>query len=115
MTPIDTTKPGRELDALVAEKVMGWSDCRFKDGRVVDGLGRDQYNKTAQSIPHYSTDIAAAWLVVDGLMAQGLSFLLGKESVVWRARFYKGDGGVTMPGDTAPHAICLAALKACGM
>ena len=38
-----------------------------------------------------------------------------KDSVVWRARFYKGTEGHTMPGYTAPHAICLAGLKALGV
>lgn len=57
---------GRELDALVAEKVMGWtwdentawSPTGSRNARVADG---DLW----WWLPPYSTDIAAAWEVVE--------------------------------------------------
>ena len=96
---------GRELDALVAEKVMG--------AKVV----------FVENVPYYSTDIAAAWEVVNHLLCHGWDekyfFRLHYDNVdLWDASFYKessSDGGgpdVWGTADTAPLAICLAALKA---
>ena len=69
------TEAGRELDALVAEKVMGWYR---KDGPPPDGGGdrwlfepepgdREFSFEHAEygTLPHYSTDIAAAWEVAE--------------------------------------------------
>ena len=49
-------KPGQELNALVAEKVMGYVFSKMWDGYVKEN-GRN----VAFSIPRYSTDIAAAF------------------------------------------------------
>lgn len=63
----------------------------------------------------YSTDISAAWEVVEKLLANRQDFTidsfmrLGK--VTHSVRF--DDSNLTY-GDSAPHAICLAALKAVG-
>ncbi len=83
---------GRDLDALVAEKVMG-ETCLF-------------------TAPAYSTDIAAAWQVVDKLHA--LSFYLEVGSAGWMARF-ANISATEASAATAPLAICLAALKAVGV
>lgn len=78
-------KPGRELDALVAEKVMGWTQCnplatwdRWEYGDPGDdwaaveqewcrgdGVPPGRYQKTP--ILRHSTSIADAWLVVEKL------------------------------------------------
>lgn len=98
---------GRELDALVAEKVKG-------------GGHRPGGAAVCPSVPPYSTDIAAAWQVVERFRRAG-----------WRAEVRTGPDGYhecsleppdTDPmdhayhigalGDSVPHAICLAALKA---
>ena len=97
--------PGRELDALVAEKVFG--ETIFK-------------HKADWEPPEYSTDISAAWEVVNKLSGgfyfsidgQWRSQLTGKIS--WRSRFKPSLDAPYISGDTAPHAICLAALKAVG-
>lgn len=95
-------KPGRELDALVATKVMGRSD----DWTVI-------------ACPHYSTDIAAAWDVLlfikDRFQQQSLT--RDWDSGYWTCRL--GGWGQKSPvvsatAAEAPHAICLAALKAVG-
>jgi hypothetical protein len=82
-------KPGRELDALVAEKVFGWTYWRSKHGHwIIDtpdgrhfeplfGKVRNYDPETSErlpdpnwwdglsdELPYYSTDIAAAWEVV---------------------------------------------------
>ena len=73
----------RELDALVAEKVMGCKIVKFENlydeiefvcGCVEDkgyvhfphgSLGLDDELDTSRLLPKYSTDIAAAWQVVE--------------------------------------------------
>ena len=100
-------KPGRELDALVAEKVMGWKVAQVFDLKDTDGTnianGITPYS-IGQRVPHYSTDIAAAWEVV------------GKFEYIDVRRFKDHWGctvyGQTVTGKTAPEAICKAALLA---
>jgi hypothetical protein len=115
--------PGRELDALIAEKVMGWrilkkltippkpldeaDPCGLPPGVSDDG-------KTAWvSIPHYSADIADAWQVVEKLLAQGFGVEILSDQGQWSVQFWNL-GRQTEYGDSAPHAICLAALKVVG-
>ncbi|MEZ0208844.1 MAG: hypothetical protein ACAH17_01550, partial [Candidatus Paceibacterota bacterium] len=65
-------QPGRELDALVAEKVMGIKHIHYSD--PVNGMiGRAPKGRDYMQVPNYSTDIAAAWTVVQkvGLLGGG--------------------------------------------
>lgn len=73
----DDIPAGRELDALVAERVMGWT--RRARGHsmlmvdVWDGPVDGPVGIAAWRIPAYSTDIAAARLVEDEIERRGLS------------------------------------------
>lgn len=124
-------KPSRELDALIAEKVMG-------GGRDTHVGQRLMYSSMAErdepptlgwdfNIKPYSTDIAAAWEVVDKIKQirpDGSSFGLNIEyeyefAIKWYDKKYfcgwypiNLDGVPTLEGEgeSAPHAICLAAL-----
>ncbi|HAM42103.1 MAG TPA: hypothetical protein DCP69_12450 [Candidatus Omnitrophica bacterium] len=126
MTPeqIDALPAGRELDALVAEKVMGWTITAWASGEpwgnreIFEPSGRGPHRKAAH-VPTYSTDIAAAWEVVKKLDADGLVWAIADDEVY----FAKGDpdspdyrfGGVGLyPFVDKPLAICRAALKALG-
>ena len=113
---------GRELDARVATKVMGWKEAWPKyayDGTpsgVLFGAGIDPHGCKIP-LPHYSTDIAAAWEVVEKSrhgshveVAHGATSNAGKYAR-WRCKFGMQ---VFAEADSAPLAICLAALKACG-
>lgn len=102
-----TLQAGRELDALVAEKVMN------------DIPGK------ALGSRHYSTDMAAAWEVVTWLQAKGWAVWIGNEGEdgTWTCLAGPPNPNVILPevtaeietdADTAPLAICLAALKAVG-
>lgn len=124
----------QELDALVAERVMGWRDVWAPGGRGVL-VGTDpQGNQHQTGIPPYSIDIAAAWQVVDKMQALGWNFQLHSPGAsVWcdgcetwsqwgatfqkdRARFNSGsplDDDNETKGPA--HAIVLAALKAVGV
>lgn len=148
-------KSGPELDALVAEKVMGWvlygedghskpvhkksldrpgetfDDWEYKGPhpRLVSPSGREfflcqcRYRKGLENLPPYSTDIAAAWEVVEHMTQTT------KEN--WKIEIFSSafiatfsyESGRDKPwqtgeheayGDSIPHAICLAALKAVG-
>ena len=130
---------GPELDALIAEKVMGWQWANAvgksfllpngvtereryhwkpgKDGpprRIEEFYTQMDYCK----IPRYSTDIATAWVVVEKLMpVVGHIYPAHDEEtgklMHWCAVVEKGDSerfGVI--ASTAPLAICRAALRA---
>ena len=118
---------GRELDALVAEKVMGFAKVvRDYDKRHnTEGLRSFVYDTAfawfGKETPRYSTDIAAAWLVVEhmGPIPFSLRF---QPADAWRAGGGEVycyahwtcwfEGGKEIDADTAALAICRAALLA---
>ena len=120
--------PGRELDALVAERVMGWKIAEHypyggSHGGIPNANGtlRGVY---IRSVPFYSTDIAAAWGVVEHIFSEGLGGvavdrynveMIHPDYGVWVCCIVMRKDlqpSISINGDTAPHAICLAALKA---
>jgi hypothetical protein len=124
---IELTRPSRELDALVAEKVMGE---QVRGTWIIDGVRPDGIPNRQCPVEHYSSDIASAWEVVEKLADLGWCIELkhypkgspqGPKWLVflWR-EFDAGEGEIIrepafqLPADTAPLAICLAALKAAG-
>lgn len=106
------------MDALIAERVFGWS----WEGEYLTpprshrcGVWRDGDTLVFTDVlPHYSTDIAAAWLVVEKLRADGCDFDM-RIVATWTANFGLDMGLLSFSADaeTAPLAICLAALLAC--
>lgn len=100
--------PGRELDALVAEKVMRWTRKPHTSGS--DVLARfmpDGSIAAGAEIPPYSTDIAAAMEV---RIKAGVTNLVWIDDGRVMARFGSGENDVVV-GQTEAHAICLAALR----
>jgi hypothetical protein len=105
--PVTDLPAGRDLDAEVAEKVMTHPHSQWRD-----------------PVPAYSTDIAAAWTVLDAMV-----WRVGTANVRLDMEDY-GRGAGTSPdgaeravwvtiGDSAafgpaPEAICRAALWAIG-
>ena len=106
---IPTIEAGRELDALIAEKVMGLTlgpapmSANFEITCVK--LGDHKW----RNISYYSTDIGAAWEVVENLGESNFALARGQEH--WTAGFSTTNGMAGENADTAPEAICLAALK----
>lgn len=139
---MSASEPGRELDALVAEKVMGLdleaeAKHRFEAAvRKYQGKGyhgneqwpddcrpeKREYFRGAERL--YSADMAAAWEVVEKLKADGWDIHIDSVGFnndiegEWRTFFSLDNDEDTQvahvfeDGDTAPHAICRAALAA---
>ncbi len=108
---------GRELDALIAEKVMGW---RFVGGFTTEPeMNSDRWatdpngcEKYYSDVPHYSTDIAAAMEVVSVVASktETKEFRLALLNGEWRAEFGMWDHSFVR-AQTAALAICHAALQ----
>ena len=135
-------KTGRELDVLVAEKVMGHPMPDFIPEDALDlylagspihydswaCVCRYDEGDTPKWVPDpYSTDISAAWLVVgkvcnwdvdDNMLvlkgqAPDPTEPIGGENEGWWEAEINGTGGkVVAEGKIAPEAICKAALIA---
>ena len=105
---------GREMDALVAEKVMG-SVCGGMCGVLPMPSGYRQVDGYCfvHSPQPYSTRISAAWKVVEVLLSAWgftLTWLKGKWHV-GLTRDINGDRTTVMAHEeTVPLAICCAAL-----
>lgn len=129
---IDKLEAGRETDALVAKKAMGWTRATLQGhlGQVDTWEPPDDHPEWQISVPEhyppsYSEDISAAWEVVEKI--RGASEQI-RERFTWEIELtaYGGDSTVAqirmgrghypeallriiMP---TPLAICRAALKA---
>lgn len=121
-------KPSRELDRLVAEKIMGLIEIHVSEqtGELLHTDPADPLLAYEIPVPQYSTDIASAWLVVEHIRKNNIRDVLtlaspSDETEYWFATFEKKWHGRASQdlyewesGESAPHAICLAALKAVG-
>jgi hypothetical protein len=119
---------GRELDALVAEKVMGWREVRVQS--IANALGQHVMDDFVglptpgatipQLVPRYSMMIQEAWKVADDLRgrSQFVAVIsgLGPQGVQpWICKINRDGGFIEERADTAAVAICLAALKSVGV
>lgn len=150
-------KAGRALDLVIAERVMGWHwltgqhwDVTRPEGEQrwllppdmgINDVGGGEWNYyvdsapepdgrfTLYDVPRYSTNMGAAWEVVEAIldldgkfgdykMTFGMEF---SQIVDWVVEFVPGrnhrlareygDSALRTSGMTAPHAVCLAALR----
>lgn len=125
-------QPGLGLDELIARRVFGWDwldDAilnRFR--QVVDCRVEVHHNEPwgwtrikrhiGKQLPFYSTDIDAAWSVVEALGLHVGPYSLSSEGEItsWFAanKHDWNDEQIAIEvSTTAPHAICLVALKMC--
>lgn len=126
--------PGRELDALVAEKVMGkfvisdpkqYLEVMVSEGGDYFGgkwvstvlCHNETFDKhlpghAVAIVKQYSTNISAAWEVVEKLPGFSLRKLDGAYWCTFANSW--DDELIDVIEKTAPHAICLAALRAIG-
>ena len=131
---------GKELDALVARHVMGlvWDETRCRvcgwpikedlaQGCTADSCSlRPAPQYRADEPAPFSTDIAAAWRIVEAIsnnreMGYCLRGMYGGDLMMWGCQvvFTEAIGGNLVYHETwastAPLAICLAALEAVGV
>lgn len=100
----------RKIDALVAEKVM-----RLECELVGDEYYIDPDSDEWERAPHYSTDIKAAWEVLGKFKAWTVTHGPGYGVICYIDKLDGNDNKWEGKADTAPLAICLAALKARGV
>lgn len=95
----------RERDAWVAEVVFGWKP--LGDGRM-----RSSDGFMIRAIPEYTTDISAAWAVVDRYYSYRITRLNGVDH--YRVVLHDEDGDLRAyaHSSSAPEAIGLAAILA---
>ncbi|MNM07386.1 hypothetical protein D3C81_174300 [compost metagenome] len=100
--------PGKDLDVLVSEKVMGWKKGHGSTWIV----GKTTTGKLIQTwkFRRFSSDISAAWEVADKFYYTDVRKVNGTK---WIVRVGIGDGrSYNATGNTAPEAICKSALLA---
>jgi hypothetical protein len=113
---------GRELDALIFAKIFDKMAFR-SDGNFVFSNKREylddgdayylgEYQEIIQ-LPFYSTDIAAAWEVVEKIR-EYIECIWPNDRGLWSLLSYERleEGLTTVSAETAPLAICRAALLA---
>lgn len=121
---IDALEAGPETDALVAVEAMGWErkNESWYDGEGVEGtrfISLDGVEDTASGwdddcnydeldeIPHYSSDISAAWLVWGRMITEDLvGFVDALQYSLESVSEY------SLCKSLSPLSICKAALKA---
>lgn len=136
-TQVDKDDPlelsGRNLDAAVAERIMGWanveSGCYTPIGQEWcgdDPEGTGGFNRTGRKIiPRYSERIADAMEVVEKMwqadwqveMVNGhkLNTLITDNVQIWYVRFINNENDMdnwSAEAATLPEAICRTALAA---
>lgn len=120
-------KAGREMDALVAEKVMGWTDRHGEFAIPPDtSPHRGAIRYMPEKVPPYSTDISAAWQVVEKLWELKYCVIMKNFPnfdclhdwvvIIEQYREEPYTKAVARHYEKAlPELISLAALKACGV
>lgn len=126
---------GREMDALVATIIMGLEVHRLEKsyrgerstpgskvpGEWIHHVLYVYHTPTSRNldVSHYSANISAAWEVVEKLQAEPLEYYFGinrTPSIPYektgRTHWHCELGGKMGYADTAPLAICKAALLA---
>lgn len=127
-------KPGRDLDALVAEKVMGEKWCQLMPEGYADKFtGPRKCKCGAIGFPYehhkpFSTDIAAAFEVEQELKKRNIRFEINPTVEGYQVScirhtpeeddefhcVWTGIGNSVTWSDSLPHAMCLSALAAVG-
>ena len=129
-------QPGRELDELVAEKVLGWNvfmGTEIPESITMRDVPEDRRHlkrvwvrggvrmacEECGDMPAFSEDISAAFRVVEEIRGCGFNVTIGFSWVfeawvcecsnIFTKKYY------TKIEFSQPMAICLAALKAVGV
>jgi len=110
---------GRELDALVAEKLTGWERIKKEPWPKPHWSWLRPDGSSTRSLPTYSTRLLDAWKIVRYILCLDESNTFALEygfddEPEWCASFGAWGRASIEAANTAPLAICLAALKVVG-
>lgn len=105
----------RKIDALVSQHIMNKVAYQSPLGPWWENEPDEE--EPAHPLPRYSLDIAAAWQVVEKMRERPVYVVVEPHPDYWRAVVYDENWYfvVSEHADTAPFAICLAALRAVGV
>lgn len=114
---------GRDLDLIIADKIFGISltDRLTGKSKPVSSSEVLAYMIDLSVIPNFSTDMKDSWDVVEKIVhpevvsSWHFSIRVDPWPHVYHAKFSNGGGHYLAAEDSAPHAICLAALAAKGI
>lgn len=130
---IDAMPAGRDLDALIAETVFGKKPCKYTVTGIISTLTIWQCEHQSasncypddkgQCLEKYSEEMWSAWKIAELLkLRENTSSSLGfswpvelsylDDRQVWSCVFHGKQASAEGLGETAPLAICRAALKA---
>jgi hypothetical protein len=100
-----------QLDALVAEKVMGFTGLEIHNGYLMRPTGE---LGVWEGVPYYSEYIEAAWEVVEKLVSDQVDVTIFQRAnhAVCAITTIDGVELGNVSSNRAPRAICLAALEA---
>ncbi len=115
-----------QLDALVAEKVMGWTFYRQRlhpNHTFLTQTWRTEHGSIMPSMWTPTTEIAQAWEVVERMVKLGWNVRIMNYGIApelpdcepWRCDFIRVGALSIKAASALPLAICLAALKAVGV
>lgn len=114
-------KTNREIDTLIAEKVMGWKWSERAFGNITIYEWQTPVGNMKQDSWKPSTNIKAAWEVVEKMNSSTQAGTVVLKQL-YDGMFYcefQGNGDLQYHGkghgDTAAEAICRAALNAKGV
>lgn len=102
-----------QLDALIAEKVFQREIIPMEHlGSTRLLMGRQNKPGLTEVIPHYSADMNAAWQIVDRYD----EIIISKHvPYKYYCELWKSTTRYTSTSRNPQEAICLAALKSCGV
>lgn len=109
--------PGKELDAEVASKVMGWvNETKFVHNWTRPSDIPGPTRNDLSDIPNYSTDLNDAWKVVEKIytLQRGLTFQIHDRGHGFIVQFHDytcEEQYWVDNGESIPHKICLAAIR----
>lgn len=115
-------QPGEALDMLVAEKLFGMKFCtKDRFGHLAMECDGPYHNyEDADGLEHYSTDISKAWQVVEKLRPGKFVWIKDCGGFGWRVEILSTSPtdvqiDFAETADSAPLAICRAALRVLGV
>ncbi len=121
MIDIMNMPAGIDMDILIVTRVMGFMRL---PPPAMPALQKPTANGIVElyDCPRYSTDIAAAWEVVEEMKKRVIykypvcpNIVYHHSDNLWWCEFFSGDWMRNASADTAPLAICRAGLLAVGV